>query len=148
MFNVVARKFRDLMHHFEHSRDDLPQDVRLFADGFICNLVRQRQNALQPIKKLRRCLVVFVLFFQKLRGKMLRLPLMQLWRARTSNVTLATPKTAFVTGFNYGVSTPCWFPNGELTSANTTPYLIALFTALSSDPLSSGVYSCNSSSSL
>jgi hypothetical protein len=50
-FDIVTRKFGDPLHHFEHSRDDSLQDFCLFADNFICDLVCQRQNALQPIEK-------------------------------------------------------------------------------------------------
>jgi hypothetical protein len=72
-FDIVTRTFRDLLHHFEHSRDHLLQDIRLFADDFIRDLVRQRHNPLQPIEKARRDLVVFVLFLQELDGRVLPL---------------------------------------------------------------------------
>ena len=99
-FDIVTGKFRHLFHHFEHSRDDLLQDFHLFADDLIYHLVCQRQNALQPIQNARWNLVVFVLFLQELNGQALLLHLIRQWRARTSNVTLATPKTAFAIGFN------------------------------------------------
>jgi hypothetical protein len=44
--DVVARNFRSLAHHLEHSRDDLLQEIRLFADG-----VRESQNAIQTVQK-------------------------------------------------------------------------------------------------
>jgi hypothetical protein len=43
---------------------------------------------------------------------------------------------------------PAGFHIGELTSANTEPYLIPFSTTLSIDPLISGVCLCNNSSSL
>ena len=51
MFNIVARKLCDPLHHIEQSQDDSLQDICLFADDVICDFVRQRQNALQPIQK-------------------------------------------------------------------------------------------------
>ena len=77
-----------------------PQDFGLFGDDFICDLLRQRQNALQPITKARRHLVKLVLFLQELNRQTLPLPPICQYRARTSNVTLATPTTAFAIGFN------------------------------------------------
>jgi hypothetical protein len=64
-------------------------------------------------------------------------------------VTLATPKIAFAIGFNYRVSIPCSFyvDVGELTSAKTAPYLIALSTDLSIDLPISGGYSLSNPSS-
>jgi len=35
MCDVVVRKFCDPVHHLIHSRDDLLQEIRLFADYFI-----------------------------------------------------------------------------------------------------------------
>jgi len=69
MPDIVAQKFRNSVHHFEHPWDDILQKFCLFAGDFICNLVRQKQNALQPIEKARRHLVVFSLFFQELNGQ-------------------------------------------------------------------------------
>ena len=68
---------------------------------------------------------------------------------RTSNVTVVTPKTAFAIGFNYQVSFYCSFhvEIGNPTSANTAPYLIALSTDFSTDPLINGVYSFSNPSS-
>jgi len=43
------------------------QDFGLFGDDFICDLLRQRQNALHPIVKARWHLVILVLFLQELR---------------------------------------------------------------------------------
>ena len=54
------------MHHLIHSREDLLQEIRLFADYFVRDNVRERQNALQPIQKARWYLVVLVLFLQEL----------------------------------------------------------------------------------
>jgi len=68
MFNIVTRKFRDPLNNIEHSRDDLVQDLCLFAYDFIYGLVCQRQNALQPIQKDQWHLIAFVLFLQELNG--------------------------------------------------------------------------------
>jgi hypothetical protein len=54
------------VHHFEHSRDDLLQEICLFADNFVYDLVRKRQYALQPIENDRWNLVVFILFLPEL----------------------------------------------------------------------------------
>jgi len=51
MLYIVARTFSDHLHHFEHSGDGLVQDFRLFADDFICDLVREKRNALQPTQE-------------------------------------------------------------------------------------------------
>jgi len=51
MLDIVARKFSDPLHDFEHSGDGLLQDFRLFADDFICDLVRKKRNALQPTQE-------------------------------------------------------------------------------------------------
>ena len=76
------------------------QDFGLFADDFICDLVRKKRNALQPIQKDGGDLVVFVSFLQNLHSQVSPLPPARQERARTSNVALARPKTAFATGFN------------------------------------------------
>ena len=60
--DVVARNFRDPGYHFEHSGDDIFQEICLFAEDFICQLVHQRQNALQRIQKAQWRLVVCALF--------------------------------------------------------------------------------------
>jgi hypothetical protein len=69
--DVVARNFRDPVHHLKHSRDDLLQEIRLFADDFFRDNVRERQNALQPVQKTQWYLVILVLFFQELNGQAL-----------------------------------------------------------------------------
>ena len=138
------------MHYFKHSRDELLQDFCLFGHDLICHLFRQRQNPLHPTAKTRGHLVILVLFLQQLQPQGLLIPLISRWRAQTSNVTLATPKTAFAIGFNYQVSMPCssYVDVGRPTSAKTAPYLIALSTAFSVDPPMSGEYpSSNPSSS-
>jgi hypothetical protein len=53
------------VHHFEHSRDGILQEVCL-ADDFVRDLCRKRQNAPQPIENDRWNLVVFILFLQEL----------------------------------------------------------------------------------
>jgi hypothetical protein len=77
MFDVVAGKYRNPFHYLEHSRDDLLQNFRFFTDNLICDLVCQRQNALQLIQKARWNLVVFVLFLQELNGETLPLLLIR-----------------------------------------------------------------------
>ena len=64
-------------------------------------------------------------------------------------MTLATPNNAFAIGFNYQVSISrlSFADLGELTSAKTVPYLIALSTDLSIDPPITGVYSFSNPSS-
>ena len=37
MGDVFVRKFRDPVYHLIHSRDDLLQEIRLFADYFVLN---------------------------------------------------------------------------------------------------------------
>ena len=125
------------MHYFKHSWDEVLQDLCLLGDNFICNLLHQRQNALHSIAKTRGHLVILVLFFQELHRHALLLPLVCQQKGHTSNVTLATPKTAFAIGFNYQVLISCSFymHGRQLTSAKTAPYLIALSTAFSVDPL-------------
>jgi len=88
------------LHHFEHVRDDFLQDVRLFANDFICGFVGKKQNALQPIKKTRQHLVMLVLFLQELNDQVSPLASDTPEVGRTSNVTLATLKATFVIGFN------------------------------------------------
>ena len=56
MFDIVARNFRDPVHHLIHSRDDLLQEIHLFAndfvrDYFVRDNVRERQNALHVVQK-------------------------------------------------------------------------------------------------
>ena len=138
------------MHYLEHSRGELLQDFCLFGDDFVCNLLRQGQNPLHLIEKAQGHLVILVLFLQELNRRALPPSPIRRWRAQTSNVTLATPKTAFAIGFNYQVSKPCSFyvNMGRLTSANTVPYFITLSTDFSVDPLISGEYSFSNPSSL
>jgi len=69
--DVVARNLRNLSHHFEHSRDDLLQDICLVAKDIICDLFCERQDALQSIENTRRDLVIFVFFLQELDGRAL-----------------------------------------------------------------------------
>src|SRR5258706_785411 len=97
------------MHYFKHLWDELFQDFCLFGDNFICHLLHQRQNMLHPIAKARRHLVILVLFLQELNREVLLLTSTCQWRAQTSNVTSATPRTAFAIGFNYLVSISCPF---------------------------------------
>ena len=137
------------MHYFKHSRDELLQDVCLFGDDFVRYLLRQGQNPLHPIAKTQGHLVILVLFLQELNLQVLLPTPISKWRVLTSNVTLATPKTAFAIGFNYQVSKPCSFyvNMGRLTSAKIAPYFITLSTDFSVDPLISGEYSFSNPSS-
>ena len=79
MFDIVTRKFCDPVHYLIHSRDDLLQQIRLFADYlvchyFVCHNIRKRQNALQLVQKAEWYMVVLVLYIQELHG--LALPLL------------------------------------------------------------------------
>jgi len=68
MSDVLARDFCDPLHHPKHSRDDLLQEIRLLTDDFFRDNVRERQNALQPVQKIRWYVVILVLCLQKLHG--------------------------------------------------------------------------------
>ena len=76
------------------------QHFCLLRDNFICDLLHQRQNTLHTVTKAQCHLIILVLFFQELQHQTLLLPPVCQQRRHTSNVTLATPKTAFATGFN------------------------------------------------
>jgi len=74
MCDVVVRNFRDFVHHLIHSRDDLLQEIRLFADYFVRDdFVREMQDALQPVQKDGWYLVVLVLYLQELNHRALSL---------------------------------------------------------------------------
>ena len=80
MFDIVARNFRDLVHYLIHSRDDLLQEVDLFADYFVRDYfvrdnVRESQNAPQPVQKAQWYPVVLGLYLQQLNGQALLLQL-------------------------------------------------------------------------
>ena len=137
------------MHNLKHSRDELLQDFCIFGDYFICGLLRQRQNPLHSIAKTRGHLVILVLFLQEL---------------QSSKVTSASGIQVTSTNFksDAGNTKGClcnWIQlqginfllvlceARELTSAKTAPYLIALSTDFSVDPLISGEYSFSSPSS-
>jgi len=74
MFNVLACSPCDLAHHLKHSRDDLLQEICLFADDFFRDDVRERQNTFQPVQKTQRYLIVLIFFFQELNGQALPSP--------------------------------------------------------------------------
>ena len=76
------------------------QHFCLLRDNFICDLLHQRQNTLHTVTKAQCHLIILVLFFQELQRQTLLLPPVCQQRRHTSNVILATPKTAFATGFN------------------------------------------------
>jgi hypothetical protein len=76
MCDVVARNLCDPVHHLIHSWDDLLQEIRLFADYFVRDNIRERQNALQPVQKVQWYLVVLALCLQELNGQVLPLLLM------------------------------------------------------------------------
>jgi hypothetical protein len=64
------------------------------------DLVRKRQNALQPVQQVQRYLVVLVLFLQKLKQPgITSASEAQEWE-QTSNVTWVTLKAAFAISFN------------------------------------------------
>ena len=74
MFDIVARNCRDFVHNLIHSRDDLFQEVRLFADYFVRDYfvrdnVRESQNALQPVQEAQWYLAVLGLSLQQLHGQ-------------------------------------------------------------------------------
>jgi hypothetical protein len=71
VFDVLARYFSDPVHYFEHPREDLLQEICLFADDFLRDNVREIQDALQPLHKTQRYLVVLVLFVQELNSQAL-----------------------------------------------------------------------------
>jgi len=75
MLDVLAYKFGDRLHYFEHSRHYFIQDICLFADDFVCDLVRQRRDALQLIQQARWHLIIFILFLQELNDQALPLVL-------------------------------------------------------------------------
>ena len=59
------------MHYGKHSWDEVLQYLCLLGDNFICDLLRQRQNALHSIAKARGHVVILVLFFQELNPRSL-----------------------------------------------------------------------------
>jgi hypothetical protein len=65
--DIVTRTLCDVFHHFEHSRDCLLQDFCLFVHDLVRDLVREKQNAAQPIRQVQWHLVVLVLLLQKLK---------------------------------------------------------------------------------
>ena len=69
--DVVARNFRNPVHHFERLRDNPFQEIRLLTNHFACDLIRKKQDALQPIGKAKQHLVVFVLFLHELSSPVL-----------------------------------------------------------------------------
>jgi len=147
MFDIVTRKSRDLLHHFEHSRDRLLQYIRLLADDFIYDLVCQRQNALQLVQKGRGCVVVFILFLQELNNQ--ALPRLLIRQQRATHLERDTSKTKKslcdwiqLEGVNVLLVSVC-----GLTSAKTAPILMALSTALSVGPSIIGEYPSNNPSS-
>ena len=99
-FDIVARAIRNFLHHFEHSRDRLLQDIGLFVDDLVYDLVRKNQNPLQTIQKVRRHPIVLVLFLQELKYSDVTSVFVAQERTQTSNVTWATLKAAFAISFN------------------------------------------------
>jgi len=74
MCDVVVRSFRDSVHHVIHSRDDLLQEIRLFADYFVHDyFFGEMQNALQSVQEDGWYLVVLVLYLQELNHQALSL---------------------------------------------------------------------------
>ena len=73
MFDIVASNSGDLVHRLIHSRDDLLQEIRLLANYLVCDNVRERQNAFQPVQKTNWYLAVLGLYLQKLNGQELHL---------------------------------------------------------------------------
>jgi hypothetical protein len=81
-------------------RDCLLQDFCLFIVDLVCDLVREKQNALQPIQKVKWNLVILVLFLQQLKHPSVTSASEAQKREQTSNVTLATLKATFAIPFN------------------------------------------------
>ena len=138
------------MHYFKHSWDEVLQNFCLLGDNFICNLLHQGQNTLHPIAKARGHLVILVLFFQELNRQTLlsasRMPVAITHLKRDASNT----KYSFCNWIQLIVVNVLLVlcGRGQLTSAKTAPYLIALSTALSIDPLIIGAcFSSNPSSS-
>ena len=77
MSDIVTCNFRDLLHHLIHSRDDPLQEVRLFADYFIRDNVRERQKVLQPVHKAQWYLEVLILCRKQLNDQALPLMLIR-----------------------------------------------------------------------
>ena len=46
MFDVVARHFCNIVHHFIHPWDDLVQQIRLFTHDVLRHNIRERQDVL------------------------------------------------------------------------------------------------------
>ena len=126
------------------------QDFCLLGDNFICDLLRQRQNALHAIAKARGHLVILALFFQELNRQTLPLPPVVMPGTRTylkrdagnakdslRNWVQLVIVNALIVLYGCGIK----------TSAKTAPYLIALSTAFSIDPLIIGGSSFSSPSS-
>ena len=135
-FDIGAQKCHDRLHHFEHSWDRLLQDCCFFTHNFFLDAVCERQNALQLIEKARWHLVVLILFLQELHRQALLLLLMPMRRARTSNVTLAAPRTIFAVGCSYQVSVSRWFPYGRTDLCESKP----IFDDLLQSPLRRSIH--------
>jgi len=74
MCDVVVRNFCDSVHHLIHSRDDLLQEIRLFANYFGGDsFVREMQNVLQSVQKDAWYMVVLALYLQELNHQALSL---------------------------------------------------------------------------
>jgi len=69
MSDIVARTFHDPLHHFEHWRDKNLHDIRFIAHDSVRDPVRQKQDVFQSIEKIRRDLIIFILFFYELKVK-------------------------------------------------------------------------------
>ena len=131
------------MHYGKHSWDEVLQDFCLLGHNFICNLLRQRQNALHSIAKTRGHLVILVLCFQELNPQTLLSASSSVLGART-HLKRDPGKTDDSLGnwvqlsginiisFHGGV--------GQLTSAMEAPYLIAMSTVFSVEALIIGAY--------
>src|SRR5258707_14479895 len=104
------------MHNFKHSRDELLQDISLFGDNFISDLLRQRQDSLQPITKARGHLVILVLFLQELNHQALLLRLTPITNTNlkcdTGNTEDSLCNWIQLEGVNFlFVSFECWRTN-------------------------------------
>ena len=136
--HIIAREFCGPVHHFVRFRNNLLQQIRLFANYFTCDRIRKTQDALQPIGKAQQHLVVLVLFLQQLNRPQLSLLLIPI-----ASTNLKCDGGDTEDGFCdwielKGVNSLAGFFLGELTCANTAPYLILVSTILSVDPLRNG----------
>ena len=145
-FDIVTCKPCYHVDNFIHSRNCVLQDVCLLEDDFICNRVRKNQNALQPIEKVRRNQVEFIVFLQELKNSFTSpssTPVASTDLERDSSKAECKLCDAIqLMGVNILPES-----SGELTSANTAPCSILFSITRSVGALFTGMYSFNNFSS-